>query len=134
MRRRCRAKNRWSYKYYGGRGIKICERWSSYENFLADMGRKPSPAHSLDRINNDGDYEPGNCQWATSVQQVRNRRHPAGPSGARGVLIKRDPRGYVYIHARIWQNGRLRQLGAFNTVEEAAAAYDAAKRESGGLR
>lgn len=59
---------------YAGRGITVCERWQSYENFLADMGRKPSPKHSLDRINNNGNYEPGNCRWATLIQQRANRR------------------------------------------------------------
>jgi hypothetical protein len=67
-----------SFKYYGGRGIKVCERWLRYENFLADMGRKPSPIHSIDRIDADGHYEPGNCRWATPAEQTKNRRRSPG--------------------------------------------------------
>jgi hypothetical protein len=72
---RCTNPNNKKYKYYGGRGIKVCARWmESYEAFLADVGRKPSPELSIDRIDNDGDYEPGNVRWGTSEQQNNNRR------------------------------------------------------------
>ena len=73
---RCNNPNHWGYPDYGGRGIKVCLRWSeSFSNFLADMGPKPSPKHSIDRYpNREGNYEPNNCRWATAKEQVRNRR------------------------------------------------------------
>jgi hypothetical protein len=76
MKGRCCNKNDRSYHYYGGRGIKICDRWrNDFLAFLADMGPCPSPRHSIGRINNDGDYEPDNCRWETPTQQNRNTRH-----------------------------------------------------------
>jgi len=76
MKQRCENKNNKVYKSYGGRGIKICKRWSSrFENFLHDMGKRPSDNHSIDRINNNGDYKPSNCRWATRKVQLRNKRN-----------------------------------------------------------
>lgn len=71
MRSRCRDPKR---KDYCGRGISVCERWEAFENFLADMGEPPTSKHSLDRVDVNGNYEPGNCRWATITQQIRNRR------------------------------------------------------------
>lgn len=72
MRSRCLNKKNKFFPYYGGRGIKICSRWEKFENFYLDMGERP-PGMSLDRINNDLGYEPGNCRWATKRQQLNNR-------------------------------------------------------------
>lgn len=74
MWRRCEDAGRADYRHYGGRGIVVCERWLSFEHFLTDMGERPSPKHSIDRIDNDRGYEPDNCRWATHSEQRLNRR------------------------------------------------------------
>lgn len=72
---RCYNPNRPEYKRYGGRGIKMCDEWKNdFTAFYKDMGNRPSPQHSVDRIDQDGDYEPSNCRWATRVEQQNNMR------------------------------------------------------------
>jgi hypothetical protein len=75
LKKRCNNPNNKKYKDYGGRGIKVCNEWiNSYEQFIKDMGYKPSKEYSIDRINVNGNYEPSNCRWATPEQQANNKR------------------------------------------------------------
>jgi len=89
MRRRCAKGSPW-HQWYFARGIGICEEWATFEAFLRDMGRKPSPSHSIDRIDNDRGYEPSNCRWATFGEQMRNRssNHVIAARGERRTLAE----------------------------------------------
>jgi hypothetical protein len=81
MIQRCTNERRPNFPYYGGRGIKVCDRWREFAAFLEDMGERPD-GMTLDRVNNDGDYEPANCRWTGKQQQALNRR-PRGTARAR---------------------------------------------------
>jgi hypothetical protein len=115
MRRRCGPNPRKKDRLYGGyANIEVCERWQSFANFVADMGERPSPSHSIDRIDGERGYEPGNCRWATPKEQAANRR-----PGRIAVLVTVDGTTYPSITAacaalgmsrdtvghRIWRKG-----------------------------
>ena len=109
MRQRCTKQTCKQWKHYGGRGISICARWSSFENFLADMGPRP-PGTTLDRVNNDGNYEPGNCRWATHTEQQRNRRNTLMVTAygeTKPLIAWCTERALVYrtVHNRIFTRG-----------------------------
>lgn len=87
MRRRCMNPNFKQWKDYGGRGISICQEWDDFHQFVADMGPRPSTAHSLDRKDNDKDYCPSNCRWSTKSEQMLNRR----------VTLKVELEGTIYF-------------------------------------
>ena len=105
MIKRCCDAQGQQFPNYGGRGITVCSRWMEFENFYADMGSRPSGDYSLDRINNDGNYEPDNCRWATRIEQNRNQRqkthcihgHEFTPEN---TYYARQPNGRTRRHCR----------------------------------
>lgn len=123
MRQRCNNPKCRVYKYYGGRGIKVCESWDSFSKFLEDMGKRPDGDFSIDRINVDGDYEPANCRWANRTTQITNRRcyNKLGYAGLR-------KKGNTY-QARITVDYKEIYIGAFRTIEDAIKARKEAEKK-----
>lgn len=122
MRQRCENPKATGYSYYGGRGIKVCERWLSFKNFLEDMGERPSLKHTLDRIDVNGNYEPSNCRWVTWTEQANNRRMTSrNQSGVTGVSWHKSANKW---EASITVNYKKIYLGVFNTIEEAIKARE----------
>jgi len=122
MQRTTNQKNK-VFASYGGRGIIVCERWLSIDNFIEDMYPTFKEGLSIDRIDNNGNYEPSNCRWATKSTQVQNTRiiMSTNKSGYRGVSRHKRDKKWL---ARIGINGKQKHLGRFNTAIEAAKAYD----------
>lgn len=117
MKYRCQNPKAHNYHNYGARGITVCDRWQSFENFYADMNATYEDTLELDRIDPNGNYEPSNCRWATKSQQNRNRR-PYGEIPYRGVCRTRDK-----YRALVSLNYKVTYLGSFDTAEEASAVY-----------
>lgn len=125
MVNRCHNPKNSSYPRYGARGVSVCEQWRRFENFLADMGPRPSPLYSIDRYpNNDGNYEPGNCRWATAKEQVRNRR-PFVQANARKTHC---PKGHEYSGHNLIVYSRLGHRHCRACKIEAARRYHMRKR------
>jgi hypothetical protein len=161
MIQRCYDPKHVGFKWYGGRGITVCDRWrfgedglSGYECFFQDIGPKPTPQHSLDRINNDGNYTPGNVRWADAKTQAANRQTSANrrSSGNRKSSLRTAKRSNarkrisssgvvgVYKHGRngwkalISVHGKLVYIGTFDSPEVAAEMYAIAAEQRDAAR
>jgi hypothetical protein len=125
---RCYNPNKENYPHYGGRGITVCEEWrENFEQFLSDMGTRPSLEYTLDRIDVNGNYCKNNCRWVTRLIQSRNQRTPkTNTSGVRGVTLHKKAGKYV---ASIRVDGKSKHLGLFPTIEQAAEARKQAEQK-----
>lgn len=122
IQRTCNVNN-CNYKYYGARGITVCDRWkNSFGNFINDMGIRPSKKYSIERVDNNGNYEPINCRWATKLGQSHNRRTRSdNVSGYPGIWFDRT-RGLW--QAAIYENLKSVYVGRFNNLNDAIVARD----------
>jgi len=128
MKRRCISKKETSYPNYGGRGITVCDRWlESFENFYEDMKDGYKEGLQLDRIDNDGNYEPSNCRWVTHSQNQMNKRVRKGVSSKyKGVSLIKARDKWV---ANIGLKGKVIRLGYYDCEKEAALVYNEKAKE-----
>jgi len=119
---RCFNKNRKAYSKYGGRGITVCERWMSFDNFRIDMGEKPKGL-TIERIDNDKNYEPSNCKWGTMQEQNMNKRHYSPPNKKSGLPLGVNHHGNKFT-AKVRIKGQDHYLGRFSTINEASKAVE----------
>lgn len=141
MVRRCTVPTEAGYQNYGGRGISVFTEWLDPAKYIAyvdnELGPQPGDGYSIDRIDNNGNYEPGNIRWASRSVQNENQRqrtspgYPVGQTGYKGVRLHRPTGRY---HARLHIGGKERSLGYFTDPLEAARAYDIAAWQAHGPR
>ncbi len=124
MKQRCENKKNKRYTNYGGRGIRVCDRWSNFQSFLDDMGAMPFARAQIDRIDVNGDYEKNNCRWVTNAQNSKNKNIQANNKcGFKGVCFVPARKKYI---AQIGCDKKNIHLGYFGNAIDAARAYDAA--------
>lgn len=124
MIQRCTNRNNPNYKNYGGRGIAVCSSWRAFEQFIADMGPRPSRKHTLERIDNDAGYSPSNCKWVTRRENNRNKRlYRCNRTGVSGVTQRKSG---VWL-ARIRVDGKLHRLGQSHDFFEACCLRKSAE-------
>lgn len=127
MKSRCYRKNDVEYDNYGGSGVTVCDRWiHSFENFLEDMGQKPSKKHTIDRIDGRGNYEPNNCRWSTGSAQIVNQRlRNDNTSGHKGIsLDKKTSKWHAYLNI---EGSKRINIGYFINIEDAINAREQAE-------
>ncbi|WWT40487.1 deoxyuridine 5'-triphosphate nucleotidohydrolase [Staphylococcus phage PT94] len=120
MKTRCYNKNYHSYHRYGGRGIIVCDKWrDSFDNFLEDMGEKPFKNYQLDRIDNNGNYEPSNCRWVSPKENSNNRKKPENKTGYTGIYFREKTSRFLVSMSH---NRKNIYIGSYKSIEQALEA------------